>query len=336
MSERPRILNISPNGRPRFLTAQGFCDRVQEIGDLVLLAGGKTMPPDDVARHIREADVYLAGWDSTPIPASVAANPGRLRYVCGVTGTMRGYVPVELVEAGIPLTNWGDAPANVVAEAAMALLLACLKDMHARVIKVRAGEWAIDSSKYGGGLDGLRVGVYGCGVIGRRFLEMIRPFDPIVTVFDPFATEVPDWCTRVQSLDDLFTDIQALVIHAGWTPETNKSVNAERLARLPDHGVVINTARGGIVDQEALFKELEAGRLRAALDVLEPDHLPANHPARQWPNLILTGHQASQQWPGSDKYMGRMHHYALDNLRRFVAGQPLRFVMDVERYRLST
>jgi len=136
----------------------------------------------------------------------------------------------------------------------------------------------------------------------------------------------------------LFAASQAVVIHAGLTAETRASVTAERLAVLPDHGVVINTVRGGIVDQEALFAELRSGRLRAGLDVLEPDRLPGGHEARQWENCLFTAHNIARQWPGADAgtRLQPMHHVCLDNLQRFARGEPLRFTYDRARWLHST
>jgi len=106
---------------------------------------------------------------------------------------------------------------------------------------------------------------------------------------------------------------------------------------LPDHGVVINTARGEIVDQDALFAELESGRLRAGLDVLVDDDYLDGHEAHTWPNAIITRHDiGGYSWPRRPGRLSEAHEIALDNLRRFVAGEELRFVMDEKRYLLST
>lgn len=331
-----RLLNISPDGNPPCLRAQGFKEALAEFGELVLLAGGDRMSEQEIADHVRRCHVYLVGHGTTPLPKSLAEDRGSLEYICGITGTMRPFVPVELVDAGIPLTNWGDAPAHGVAEGAMALLLATLKDLHHHVAEVRRGGWKIDRARHGGALEGLNVGVFGCGMIGRRFIELLRPFGAIIRVFDPYLEEPLEGVERVASIDALFEQSEAIVVHAGWTPETDKIINAERLSKLPDHAVIVNTARGGIIDQDALFAELRTGRLRAGLDVLEPDCLPDDHPARQWENLILTAHQVGMGWPHPVARMGRMHEICLDNLRRWRDGKPLRFLMDPVRYRRST
>jgi phosphoglycerate dehydrogenase-like enzyme len=129
------------------------------------------------------------------------------------------------------------------------------------------------------------------------------------------------------------------VICAALSDETRQSITADLLALLPRHGVIINTARGGIVDQDALFAELESGRLRAGLDVLEPDRLPADHPARTWKNCIFSAHEINRGWPtdgGEPTTLAPMHKVCIENLIAFAEGNPIRFEMDLERYRRST
>jgi len=334
-----KLLHIADE-KPHVVVWPGvFRSALADVGDLTLVENGRAMDEAQRLALIQGCEVLFLGWGAAPVPAAVAHNPGALRYICSITGTIRKLVCPEIVASGLLVTNWGDAPAAPVAEGAMALLLAVLKDMHLRTQTVRRDGWRLDSAHTGGSLEGLNVGIYGCGAIGRRFIELIRPFQPVLRVFDPYMTDTPAGCERVASLEALFDASQAVVIHAGLTPETLRSVTAGLLARLPRHGIVINTARGGIVDQDALFAELAAGRLRAGLDVLDPDSLPPGHPARNWENCILTCHEVHHGWPTDGKPPTRleaMHRICLDNLRRFAAGQPLRFVVDPVAYRRQT
>jgi phosphoglycerate dehydrogenase-like enzyme len=316
-----------------------FLAGLSALGELAVVEDGVDIPEPDREALIRRADVLLTGWGAAPVPPGIARDPGRLRYICHITGEMRGTIPLEIIDAGIPVTNWGTAPANGVAEGAMALLLTVLKDLRTQVRRVRDGEWGMDMSCHGGSLWNLNVGIYGCGAIGRRFVELLRPFGPNIRVFDPFAANLPEGCARADTLEDLFRGSQAIIIHAGLSPATRGTVTADLLALLPRHGIVINTARGGIIEQAALFAELETGRLRAGLDVLEPDTLPPDHPARRWENLVLSCHRIEHPWPMFGEPASRltpMHEIALDNLGRFARSQPLRFPMTHERYLLST
>ena len=316
-----------------------FQDALNKMGILTIVENGADMTESERAAIIREHSVLLTSWGACPVPEELARNPGALKYICHVTGTLRGIVPEAIIESSIPVTNWGDTPARVIAEGAMTLLLATIKDIHRQTTEIEAGGWALDKINSGGSLDQLHVGIYGFGMIGGKLADMLRPFNPILHVYDPYADSLPADIDRVESLEELFDKSQAVVVCAALTSETEKSVTADLLARLPRHGLLVNTARGAIIDQEALFAELESGRLRAALDVLEPDVLPQNHPARQWPNLILTAHAICREWPEDDSRTGtlkRMHQVCIDNIQCHLRDKTLRFQINDIRYRIST
>jgi len=333
------MVHISRQGPDPKIFTPAFVRALEALGELSFVNNGDELPDARKAEILRAADVALTGWCSSPLPESLATDRGRLKYVCNVTGEMKAWVPPALVASGLPVTNWGDAPAFSIAEGAMTLLLAVLKDLHDQILAIRGGQWYLDPEEFGGTLYEADLGIYGCGAIGCKFVEMVRPFGAVIRVFDPYCAELPEGCLRTDSLRTLFASSQIVVIHAGLTDETRHSVTAELLALLPRHGVVINTARGGIVDQDALFAELRSGRLRAGLDVLEPDALPEDHEARQWSNCLLTAHHIGGDWPTHGKppeKLQPMHRVCLDNLKRFAQGGPLRFGMDPTRFGRST
>lgn len=316
-----------------------FIKELRALGDLTIVPNASSLPVAKVAAAIRDCDVVLSGWGAAAIPEELASNPGKLKYVCHITGEMRYCIPLAIIDTGILVTNWGDAPANAIAEGAFSLLMAVMKDLHRHILQQRGMNAALDKSPVGGGLEGTDVGIYGLGVIGRRFAEMLRPFNPVIRVYDPFATDLPSDCVRVETLEELFGQSRVVVIHAGLNDVTRHSVTAALLARLPDNGILINTARGGIVDHTALCKEVRAGRLRAGLDVTDPEPLPMDHPLRQCPGCIITPHCVGTWWPedlNRPPRLDKLHQICLDNLRRFMRGEPLQFQMDRKRYLLST
>ncbi len=340
MAPRPRILHLADKAaEPRAWTGV-FCEAVCEIGDLEIVEGGADLTDDAAAERIRACEILITSWGARAVPACLATEPGRLRYLCHLTGQLRTTIPIELIDSPIPVTNWGDAQARAVAEGAVTLLLSCLKGLRPRIERIAGGDWRPPDDFRAGMLQNLDLGIYGCGFIAGCFIDMVRPFGPRLRVYDPYIDELPAGCERVESLEALFEQSRAVAIHAGLSPETEGSVTADLLARLPEGGILINTGRGAIVDQEALFAELESGRLRAGLDVLlPPEELPRDHPARGWSNLILTGHSLSQPFPkayGAADAFEPMHHICLDNLRRHLSSEPLRFEMDRRRYELST
>ncbi len=316
---------------------QEFFDAVAELPGLELecIENWESMDEDALLERIRQADIVLASR-APRIPDKVADDPGKLKYICYLHGTMWKVIGLPIIRSDIKVTNWGNRSGYGLAENSLALLLAMLKDFPKRILAVRNGAGrGIHST--GGVLKGMRIGVYGFGFAGREFVRLLQPFQTEIKVFDPYVESVPESCIRVSSLQDLFEGSHGIVIHAGLTKETRGAVSRELLSKLPDQGIVINTARGAIIDQEALFDELRAGRLRAGLDVLWPDDLPEDHEARQWENLMWTCHQISRKpWPGEKPDVEDQFGVFLDNIRAFLKGEPLKFEIDETRYSRMT
>lgn len=320
---------------PRGLSEKAIRE-VQSIPGLTLVLeeGWSAMTSEALTNRIREFDILLLSRGPA-ISDALADDPGKLRHICYLHGSIRQWIGLPILRSGITVTNWGDAPAVGLAMGSLVLLQACLMDIHKRIMAVRHGA-SRGFNSVGGTVTGLRVGVYGYGFAGREFVRLALALGADVRIYDPYASDVPKDCRRAASLEELFDGAQAIVIHAGLTEETTGSVTAELLSRLPDQGVVVNTARGAIIDQDALFAELKSGRLRAGLDVLWPDTLPEDHEARTWENLIWTCHRfQGGGWPGED-VLGRRDTNLLDNLRAIAEGRPPRFVIDEARYNLMT
>jgi phosphoglycerate dehydrogenase-like enzyme len=339
----PKLLYAARKCPNATLWTPEFIKRLEQIGELTILENAGDTNDADMAARIREADVVLTDWSARTLPLELADDPGKLRYICHLQGSVRHWVPRRFIEEGIQVTNWGDLPADGVAEGALTLLLAVLKRVIPQTDLIRAGGWGLKADSWMGTLHGLRVGVYGLGVIGRRFTELVGPFNPRLSGFDPFLKDWPAAVDRRDSLDLLCKDIDCLVVTTGLTDETRGSLTGPHFAMLPDGGIVINVARGGIIDQPALFAEVERGRLRAGLDVLDTDGedwLPPDHPARSWPNLLLSAHGIgrapwNKMMRGVNE-LGEHQEIALRNLERFVAGEPLLHAFDLARYDLST
>ena len=314
-----------------------FAEKLKKIATYDDIPFDPEMPEEQLIDLIGQYDVLLTIWGHFPIPPALAKKPGNLKYICNVSGTLKDWVPQEIIDSHIIVTNWGDAPANSIAEGAMALLLAALKDIPTFVLNARQG--INGRGNYPGGtLYNARVAIYGMGVIALRFVEMIRPFGAKLYVYDPYVDTLPEGCVRVDSLDALCANADILVVHAGRSEETDYSITAKHLAMLPDNGVIVNTARWELFNQKDLFEALKDGRLRAGIDVMDGDHLPKDESARQYPNMMYTSHQVgAADWPPlQDGELPRMYEVALENLTRFKNGEAVKFVMDAHRYARST
>lgn len=212
--------------------------------------------------------------------------------------------------------------AEPVAEMALALLLACLRDLQQYA---RATSWSDD---HGRNLLGARVTVLGGGAITASLLRLLGGFGCHVTVVTRHPREI-DGAEEVVGPDRLHevagrTD--ALVLALALTPETERIVDAELLAALPEHAVLVNVARGQHVDTDALVAALQAGRLRAAgLDVTDPEPLPDGHPLWDLPGVLITPHTANTKAMGRPLLAQRVR----ENVRRWITGEDLLGLVDI-------
>jgi phosphoglycerate dehydrogenase-like enzyme len=172
------------------------------------------------------------------------------------------------------------------------------------------------------------VGVVGASRVGRRVLELLGPFDLLLLLCDPTLdpAEARGLGAEPVELDELLRRSDVVTLHAPALPETHYLLDARRLALLRDGAVLVNTARGALVDPEALVRELVAGRIDAVLDVTEPEVLPPDSPLYELPNVFLTPHVAGAL--GSER--ARLVELALDEIARFVRGEPLQHEVRLE------
>jgi phosphoglycerate dehydrogenase-like enzyme len=170
-------------------------------------------------------------------------------------------------------------------------------------------------------LFGRRVGIVGFGRIGRAFAKLLQPFGVEILVSDPYAESAAVAAgkgTLVQ-LDELVRSCSVVVLCAALTPETRGMFDERRLSLLADGACLINVARGGLIDMEALLLELRSGRMTAALDVTDPlEPLPPDHELRRLPNVILTPHIAA----GGIEMRREIGAIAVEEVVRFAKGQP--------------
>lgn len=200
-------------------------------------------------------------------------------------------------ERGIPVCNVPDYCVDEVADHTLAFILGVTRQVVANTLHVRHGQWGLATP-----LDHLRtlrdqtVGIVGFGRIGREVAARLAPFKGRRLVHDafiPVETVRRAGCEPV-ALDELLSQSDIVTLHCPSTPETRKLLNAETLGRMKRGSVVVNLARGDLIDTAALVAALESNRIAAAaLDVCDPEPIPQDSPLRSMPNVIVASHIAS-------------------------------------------
>lgn len=238
-----------------------------------------------------QADAILVRQGA--INAEVFAASPRLRIVSrhGV-GMDNVDIPAGRA-AGVMLTNAPGSNSREVAEHAVALMLALVKDLPGHTAAIAGGGWRGAAGQVRD-MRGLGVGILGYGRIGHQVTELLAPWGVRITAYDPYVDAAAfAGVTRAESLAALWPASDILTIHAPRTAETEGLVNAAALAAMPKGAIVVNAARGGIVDEAALAAALDSGHIAGAgLDVFDVEPPPADHPLRKHPRVISTPHVA--------------------------------------------
>jgi phosphoglycerate dehydrogenase-like enzyme len=246
-----------------------------------------------------------------------------------------GYDTVDVAEAtrrGIAVCNAPEAPTISTAEHAAALILAVTKRLPQAATALREGSGGGYFAAHSGiELDGKVLGLVGFGRIGRRLATIARGLGMSVVVCDPFldASAIPAGVTRVDSLAELLATADVVSVHVPLTDASRGLFGAAEFASMKPGAVFVNTARGGLVDQDALLAALESGHLfGAGLDVTSPEPLPPDHPLLRREDVVVTPHVASATREGKE----RMFRVAFDQAMAVLEGRRPEFLVNPEAW----
>ncbi len=275
---------------------------------------GKPLSSKEVAALLPGVDGYIAGLDVIDRAALESADRLKViaRYGVGVD-----QVDLEAAkEKGIIVTNTPGANSVSVAELALGLMLALARQIPEAVRSVQKGLWP----RYAGvSLEGKTVGILGLGAIGKQLARRLAGFDCQILAYDPYVDQIfaKERGIGCETLETVIAEADFVSLHLPLLPETRGLVNDQFLAKMKKGAFLINTSRGGVVDQEALYHALKEKKIAgAALDVFEPEPLVADSPLRSLDNVYLAPHVAGQTF-GSARAMGLM---AAENVMAILNG----------------
>lgn len=314
-----------------------------------IFLGNKPPPPSGEfeltsinSREVRGADwlsclervqpeVLVSCWSTPPLPSLWLDHPEcPLQYVCHITGTIRGLIPRSYLERGGRVSNWGGIPSSQVAEHALLLGLAALRNLPAWE---SASFWEAKRSTRT--LFEKSVGIHGYGRIARCLVQLLRPFGVRIKAYSagvPALLMQKDGVEPCASLTELFVQSDVLFECEALNATSARSVDARTLAALPDGGVFVNVGRGALVDEAALVREAKSGRIRIALDVTTVEPVPIDSELRNLRNVLLSPHIGG---PTGDRYR-RCGEAAMENLWRYSRNLPIEDEVTLDLYDRST
>ncbi len=285
---------------------------LRDLGTVVFCLDAGALSEAEYGALWRDADAILTGWGTRPPTPALLDQAPRLRVISHTAGSVR-WLPRYALEKGITVTTAQPAIARTVAEYCLLSALTLLRRRSPSET-----------------LYGKTVGLVGFGHVGRLFRDLLRPFGCRVLVCDPALSEADAARSEVEpsGLPGLLAGSKLVSLYAPDIPATRGMIGAREIEMIPDGAVFLNSARGRLVDTDALTSALQTGRFEAALDVTEPEPLPPDHPLRAQPNVLLTPHIAGP----TDDDLPEMTHLALADLARVLSGQPPLYPVSLEAY----
>ncbi|HEU4947102.1 MAG TPA: hydroxyacid dehydrogenase [Kribbella sp.] len=312
MSEPTRAQVLSPAIRARL-------DRAAYVARV---GPGEAFLSDPAVREaLGGIDVLFTGWGCPQITVEVLDAAPRLGAIVHSAGSVKGFLTPAAFDRGIQVSSAVSANALPVAEFTVATIILSGKRAFRLAAEYRSSRRRPDPHSAPGNY-GSTVGLLGASRIGRMVADRLRAFDLDMLISDPYLSqaEAAELGAELVDLDALFGRSDILSVHAPLLPETVGLVDGRLLGLLRDGSVLINTARGRIVDAAALERECRSGRIDAVLDVTDPEPLPPDSVLLDLPNVFLTPHVAGAV--GNE--VARLGELAVGEVERFAAGLPLR------------
>ncbi|GLX01512.1 2-hydroxyacid dehydrogenase [Microtetraspora sp. NBRC 16547] len=277
---------------------------------------------DELIEALRGIEVCVT--QMAPLTERVLGASPDLRLFCVSRGGPVNANLESATKAGVAVTFAPGRNATATAEHTLAMLLAAARRVPAIHADLAAGTWRGDYYRYdrvGPELEGSTVGLVGYGAIGMRVARMLQGFGARVLVFDPYAApDALEAGVTLVELDELLARSRFLSLHARVTPETTGMIGAAEIAAMPAGSIIVNCARGALLDYDALCDALDAEHLfGAALDVFPEEPIPAGSRLLSTPNIVVTPHLAG----ASKETAARAAQIVAQEVARYVRGEPL-------------
>jgi phosphoglycerate dehydrogenase-like enzyme len=332
-----RILYIpTKTHTERVFTKEDF-EMFLRLFDVTVNVKDRNFSSSEVAEIITGMDGLVTGWGSPELTDEVFERADRLKIIVHSAGSIRPILTKSVVEKyiiprDICVVSCRRAIAYNVAESTVGMMIMALRRWfdHIQAYRER-GVWrSREIPDNGQFLMGATVGIIGVGVVGREVIKLLKPFNVNILVYDPYLSEWEAGRLGVRrvGLNDLFEKSDVVSVHAPLTSETYHMIGRDQIKRMKDGAVLINTARGGIIDHDALIEECSKGRIIAFLDVTEPEPPPSNSPLRALKNVYVTPHVAGAGYYGYHM-IGKI---VVKSLEDFFAGRPVEDALDMNLY----
>jgi phosphoglycerate dehydrogenase-like enzyme len=289
-----KIFITIPKGKTRdtFITDKAMA-KLEELGEVTGNTTSEQLSVGQLCEAIKDVDVLISGWGTHKIDKSILDSAGKLKIIAHTGGTVADLVDEQVYQKGIKVLSGNNIYAKSVAEGCLCYTISALRRIEHYVNLVRTGGWHGDGF-FNKGLFNKRVGLVGFGAIARYFAAMLHLFDTDIYVYSSHMTKEDEnnFGVKKASLDDIFEKCDIVSLHSALTPQTKGMINKNLLSKIRPGALLVNTARGALIDEPELINQLKTGRFYAVLDVFANEPLPPDSPLRTLPNVLPVPHMA--------------------------------------------
>ncbi len=268
-------------------------EELQHINLIVETQGSESVEvPQYILDSVKDADMIITQF--CPINKAVIDYCHNLKVIGVLRGGVENINQEYAATKGIQVFNTSGRNATAVADFTVGMLIAECRNIAKAHKNLKEGNWIrdYDNANMVPDLEGKTVGIIGFGAIGRKVAKRLYGFDVDILVYDPYVSEVPEY-VKLTSLDELLKESMFVTLHMRLTKETQRIMNANTLSKMRRESYLINTARSGLVDEQALYKALKNKEIKgAAIDVYDSEPPGKEYPLVTLDNVTITPHLA--------------------------------------------
>ena len=314
-----KIAIIASKDRRNSVFTERGLKMLSELGEVVMNEGEADL--ESVKATIKGADIAITSWGNTTLTAEILDEAPSLKLVFHAAGSIKPIVSDEIWKRGIRICASTKPLGEGVAETALGFAISACKNFYQLNDDIHNGGYN-ENLKNVRELYELKFGVISAGFVGRHLIKLLGAFGVEVLLYDPYVIEekAAELGARKAELEELLRESDIVSLHAPSIPATNHMINKDTLALMKKDAILINTSRGSVLDEAALYEHMAAGNLKyACLDVYDPEPLAEDNPLRSLKNVILTPHIAGLATNGRL----RIGIHAAEEIGRFLKGEPM-------------
>ena len=316
-----KIAIIASKTMQRDVIGEKAINRMKAFADVSFNEDELEITAENVKKTIKDADIAIASWGNTTLDGDILDECPNLKLIVHAAGSVKPIVSDEVWKRGIRVCASTKPLGIGVAETSLGLAISACKNFYQCNDDIHNGGYN-DHRANVMELYDITVGVISAGWVGRHFIKLMNCFDVEILLYDPYVTDeqaAEMGCKKVE-FKELLERSDIVSIHAPSIPATNHMFNEETLGYMKDNAIIINTSRGTLIDENALYRYMSAGKFKyACLDVYDPEPLTVENPLRTLKNAILTPHIAGLA--GNGKLRIGMH--AADQIENYIGGKAL-------------